>query len=86
MSLAKTLKKLRENAGLSQRDVASKLGYTTPQMVSNNERGISYPPIKTLKTLARLYNTDANYLFTTFKDDFIKREVEKLNRKWRSLK
>lgn len=86
MSLGKVLKQMRETAGLSQREVADSLGYTTPQLISNNERNISHPPINSIKTLARLYKTDADYLFGVIKDDIIKREVEKLNRKWRSCK
>ena len=39
----KRLKKMRLKAGLSQRDVSTALGYTSPQYVSNWERGKSHP-------------------------------------------
>lgn len=62
-NLALYLKRKRIGAGLSQRQVARKLGYTTAQFVSNWERGISEPPISALKTLAVLYELDADELF-----------------------
>ena len=43
------LKKARSKMGLSQRDVADKLGYTSPQFISNVERGLCSPPLKKLK-------------------------------------
>jgi transcriptional regulator with XRE-family HTH domain len=50
------LKQSRINAGLSQRDVSDKLGYTSAQFISNWERGISTPPPKTAKKLAAMYD------------------------------
>lgn len=67
-ALGKIFKTLRENAGLTQRDVSSKMGYTTIQFVSNWERGLSAPPIKDLPKLARLYSTSAEYIFEHVKD------------------
>lgn len=63
MKLAKFLKTSRTNAGLSQMDVASRLGYSTAQFISNWERGVSAPPIETLGTLANLYQVSAEELF-----------------------
>ncbi|MFP5518296.1 MAG: helix-turn-helix domain-containing protein [Bdellovibrionia bacterium] len=57
------LKEKRELAGLSQKDVATKLGYSTPQFVSNWERGISTPPLKTLKKIGDLYKVSPDELF-----------------------
>lgn len=48
------LKELRHHNGVSQRDLADKLGYSTPQFVSNWERGISFPPVSALKKIARI--------------------------------
>ena len=56
ISFAQYLKDSRIAAGLSQRDVSEKLGYTTSQFVSNWERGLSTPPNKDVKKLAELYN------------------------------
>ncbi len=54
--LADWLKQARENSGLSQGDVANELGYSSPQFVSNWERGLSSPPIPKYKRLCKLYN------------------------------
>lgn len=57
------LKQKRQKAGLSQSDVARKLGYMTPQFISNWERGVSDPPISTLKKLAEMYGINVEELF-----------------------
>ncbi len=63
MSLGEFLKSKRENASLSQGDVAKKLKYTSPQFISNWERGVSSPPIKVLKQLSDLYKVGTDELF-----------------------
>ena len=83
--LGNILKTLREKAGLTQRDAASALGYNTSQFVSNWERGISEPPIKTIPKLARLYNIDASYLFGCVRDAKIAELSTKLNKQWKRL-
>lgn len=65
MNLAKFLKDKRLQAGFSQGDVAKKLGYTSPQFVSNWERGLSRPPTTTLRKLAQIYNISLNEMFET---------------------
>lgn len=55
LDLAKYLKQKREQAGLSQKKVAQLLDYSTPQFISNWERGQSTPPIKTIKKLSTIY-------------------------------
>ncbi len=50
----KSLKKMRIDAGLSQLDVSKKLGYSSPQFISNIERGLALPPTKILKPLAKI--------------------------------
>lgn len=51
----KNLKELREKAGLTQKEVSDKLGYTSCQFVSNWERGLAWPPVETYPEIARLY-------------------------------
>ena len=63
VNLGKFLKDKREAAGLSQKEVADKLGYTTPQFVSNWERGVSQPPLKTLKKIGEMYKVSSDELF-----------------------
>ena len=50
------LKKARQKSGLSQGDVAKELGYSSPQFISNWERGLSSPPLDTLSDLVRIYS------------------------------
>lgn len=63
MDLAKFLKDKRIETGLSQGAVAKKLGYTSPQFVSNWERGLSRPPVATLRKIAQIYNINPNEMF-----------------------
>lgn len=61
--LAKFLKEKRVNSGLSQKDVAEKLGYSTSQFISNWERGISHPPLATLRKLSDMYHINPEDMF-----------------------
>lgn len=45
----------RKAAGLSQGQVARSLGYSSPQFISNIERGLCSPPLKKLRTMIQLY-------------------------------
>ncbi|MGZ3744908.1 MAG: helix-turn-helix domain-containing protein [Pseudobdellovibrionaceae bacterium] len=62
-SLAEFLRKKRIESGFSQLNVAKKLGYTSPQFISNWERGLSSPPIPTLRKLTELYQISPDLLF-----------------------
>lgn len=55
-------KTLREKAGLTQRDVADELGYTTPQFISNVERGRCRYPVEKLSRLKKLYGISTDNL------------------------
>lgn len=48
-------REFREKAGLTQREVSDALGYTTPQFISNVERGRCRFPVEKLPKLKRLY-------------------------------
>lgn len=56
------LKSIREKANFTQAQVSSRLGYSSPQFISNIERGISVAPIPLLAKLTRLYKSDPNVL------------------------
>nr|BFD64978.1 hypothetical protein BdHM001_36590 [Bdellovibrio sp. HM001] len=74
------LKRERIRAGLSQGDVSRKLGYTSPQYVSNWERGVSYPPYETLKFVASLYKIDIKvvyHLLAETRAEEVRREIYK---------
>lgn len=48
-------KNLRERAGLTQSEVSRALGYSTPQFISNVERGRCRFPIQKLPRIRKLY-------------------------------
>ncbi len=48
-------KQLREKAGLTQRAVSDALGYSTPQFISNVERGRCRFPVEKLGKIKNLY-------------------------------
>ncbi|XGC82063.1 helix-turn-helix domain-containing protein [Bdellovibrio bacteriovorus] len=63
MPMGEFLKSKRMAAGLSQKEVSKQMGYSTPQFISNWERGLSHPPVSSLKKLSVLYKIDAQELF-----------------------
>ena len=54
-SVGQYLRDKRIESGLTQAKVAEDLGYSTPQFISNIERGLCSPPLKNLRTLVRMY-------------------------------
>ncbi len=80
-SLGNYLKEKRIESGLTQSEVAKKLGYSTPQFISNFERGLCSPPLKNLKILVRLYKIDAAELM-----DLIMEEQENILQKALNVK
>ena len=56
--LGQHLKASRERANLTQAEVSRRLGYSSPQFISNIERGISVTPLPTLAKMLRLYKTN----------------------------
>lgn len=63
-SLGNYLKNKRNESGLTQSEVATKLGYSSPQFISNFERGLCSPPLKNLKTLVKLYKIPVEEIMT----------------------
>jgi transcriptional regulator with XRE-family HTH domain len=59
------LAKGRASAGLTQREVAVKLGYTSAQHISNFERGRLPPNTKKLAKLVRIYKLDPQEVIST---------------------
>jgi transcriptional regulator with XRE-family HTH domain len=55
-------KNLREKAGLTQREVSDSLGYSTPQFISNVERGRCRFPIQKLPKIKRLYRLSTDQM------------------------
>jgi transcriptional regulator with XRE-family HTH domain len=82
--LADFLKNARTSAGLSQKEVAAYLGYKSSQFVSNWERGLSSPPIGTLRRLCRLYKTEESAAFHIIRNIAIRRLEADLEREFYS--
>lgn len=49
--LGKMIKIARLNKGLTQTELATYMGYETPQFISNWERGLSGPPLESLRKI-----------------------------------
>lgn len=74
------LAKLRQNSGFSQKEISDALGYSSPQFVSNWERGLSTPPFKTMKKLAAIYNVEFEEIIKEYRKHAIEQldqEIEK---------
>lgn len=75
------LKQRRQKAALTQQDVAKHLSYTSPQFVSNWERGISLPPMDVLPRLAELYRVsskDMIEVMSKYQDQVVKLHKKQL--------
>jgi transcriptional regulator with XRE-family HTH domain len=81
-SLNTFLKEARSKAGLSQKDVSDELGYTTAQFVSNWERGLSTPPGRTLRKLAKLYKVGAEELYDVLLNETLNRVEVQLRKEF----
>lgn len=64
------LKKYRLLNGMSQGQLAKKLGYISPQFVSNWERNKCNPPIKSLKKLCLFLHIPATAMKKSMMDDY----------------
>ncbi len=60
--LGKHLQEVRKTGGFSQGDISKVIGLTTPQFVSNIERGLSPPSPNYLAVLANLTGSDLDEL------------------------
>lgn len=82
--LAQFLKNKRIIAGFSQKDVAMKLGYSTSQFISNWERGVSQPPLSTLRKLALVFQINVDEIFSVLLESTIAQVEVDLKRKFYS--
>lgn len=73
MSIHEVIHERRRALGLTQEQVADYLGVSTPA-VNKWEKGITYPDITLLPTLARLLKTDLNTLLC-FQETLTKQEI-----------
>ncbi len=68
-SLNDYLRQKRVDSGLSQLDVARELGYSSPQFVSNWERGLVSPPLETIAVLVDLYKIPSSEVVSKILDE-----------------
>lgn len=80
--ISNLLKKARETAGLSQAEVAHELGYTSPQFISNWERGLSSPPIPKLKKLCKMYQLSIDQAYNAMLSATLEEVENKLRRQF----
>lgn len=76
MELNAVLLKARKDLNISQRDLAKKLGYRGPQIVSNWERNLNNVPLKKMKKLIKILNlnsTQTQQAAVTQYSNFIKK-------------
>jgi transcriptional regulator with XRE-family HTH domain len=76
------LREKRRLAGLSQSAVAKKLGYTTPQFVSNWERGLAAPPISALRKISTLYKVPLEEMHRRTLEAMIEQVTEEVRTKF----
>ena len=76
MTVAEVIRKKRKEQGLTQEQVAQRLGVSAPA-VNKWERGSSYPDITILPALARLLNTDVNTLLC-FQEELTDNEIAEI--------
>ena len=74
MCLAKNIRYLRKKAGLSQEDIAQKLGYKSFTTIQKWESGVAEPSVLIVRKLAEIFGVDMNALTTT---DIEKVELQK---------
>jgi transcriptional regulator with XRE-family HTH domain len=86
------LKSARERAGLTQQEVALRMRYSTPQFVSNWERGLALPPLDALPRIVRVLRIKPKSLIDAlhrYQDENLKvrkREVSEIFRRRLSRK
>ncbi len=76
--LGRYLKSKRKKMNLSQSRVADELGYSSPQIVSNWERGLCHPPLAKLRLITKLYRVRTIELIDMMTKDYERRLCNKL--------
>jgi transcriptional regulator with XRE-family HTH domain len=63
------LRQKRELKGFTQAQVAIKLGFGSPQFISNIERGVSRVPLKSLRAFIELYEIPKEEIIEILMDE-----------------
>ena len=83
MNIAKVIRKYRKEAGLTQEEMANRLGVTTPA-VSKWENGNSNPDIELLAPIARLLHISLDTLLS-FHADLTTSEIDEIIREMNEM-
>jgi transcriptional regulator with XRE-family HTH domain len=78
-TIGEMLAAAREEKGLSQLALSKKLGYSSPQYVSNWERGACGPPINKLSRLVKILNVHPEELLEAILEEtenFLRSELK----------
>lgn len=75
MEFSERLKKLRKDAGLTQVDVAEKLGISQPAYASW-ERGVKKPTQENLVKIAQVLNVSIDYLVGNSNEEIMNNKLE----------
>lgn len=70
-TMGERIQQLRKNTGLTQADLAKKIGISHTQMARYEIKGVQ-PPANTLKKLADVFDTTVDYLVSGDKDEKVK--------------
>lgn len=85
-SLGSFIRRMRLEKEYSQADLAANLGYTSPQFISDWERGISSPPVKKLHELSVLLEVKVDVLFDLLVALSTEQLVENLSEEFKQTK
>ncbi len=58
------LKDLRKRSGLTQAQLSKKMGYTSPQFISNIERGLARLPAAKFKAASKIFGVSVKELIS----------------------
>ncbi len=84
-NLGTFIKEKRLKKGLSQAELADRLGYASPQFVSDWERAVSSPPIKKLPEISKELGVNLNTLFDLLVDLATTQLKESLNEEFSKI-
>lgn len=79
MTFGEAFKKERKQAGVSQGKISKSMGWSSPQFVSNWERGLSYPSQESLKTICDKFSMDYDKMVSII----LKEKTQALRDAWK---
>lgn len=83
MELGVLVKTKRQQKGITQRELSEKLGYSSPQYISNFERGICGLSPKKFKTVSKMLGIPAKQLVEISAQEYAKRISKEAGVRWK---